>query len=280
MVFFRKDKEMYCTNCGKEVPDSAKVCGYCGTRLKVDEDTATRVEASTGSASGPGPLQDSPTKREGASAASSPPDKPTRATMQQKVSEPQRSEPGGVFEEPKKKIPAWAGFIFGVVLVGVIAVGIVFAMGGFGSSPEPETIIVTQLVEVSAPTDQQAEEPYEEEQEAPVIPEQPAETPEPVVPEEPAPEPVTDLYFTAGETMFCRAGPDVDYEDYWMANEGQTYQVLAVWHTNSNWKLIAMDDPGTRTNCCWVGGSGDLAGSTDTVPAIDYLPDRMACEVP
>jgi hypothetical protein len=27
---------MLCTNCGKEVPDTAKVCGYCGHRLKSD----------------------------------------------------------------------------------------------------------------------------------------------------------------------------------------------------------------------------------------------------
>ena len=25
---------MKCTNCGKMVPDSAKICGYCGHRLK------------------------------------------------------------------------------------------------------------------------------------------------------------------------------------------------------------------------------------------------------
>jgi hypothetical protein len=25
---------MYCTNCGKEVPNTAKVCGYCGQRLR------------------------------------------------------------------------------------------------------------------------------------------------------------------------------------------------------------------------------------------------------
>lgn len=25
---------MFCTNCGKEIPDHSKVCGYCGTVLK------------------------------------------------------------------------------------------------------------------------------------------------------------------------------------------------------------------------------------------------------
>jgi len=25
---------MKCAHCGKEVPDSAKVCGYCGTKLE------------------------------------------------------------------------------------------------------------------------------------------------------------------------------------------------------------------------------------------------------
>ena len=27
---------MHCTNCGQEVPDTAKVCGYCGHRLKAE----------------------------------------------------------------------------------------------------------------------------------------------------------------------------------------------------------------------------------------------------
>jgi len=58
------------------------------------------------------------------------------------------------------------------------------------------------------------------------------------------------------------------------------YQVLAAWHENSSWRLIAMDDPGTRTNCCWIGGTGTVDGDPNAIPLIHYLPDRIACELP
>jgi len=34
---------MICTNCGKEVPDNAKVCGYCGHKLKVVDPLPTAI---------------------------------------------------------------------------------------------------------------------------------------------------------------------------------------------------------------------------------------------
>jgi hypothetical protein len=35
---------MNCTNCGKSVPDNAKVCGYCGHRLKTESVPAPAIQ--------------------------------------------------------------------------------------------------------------------------------------------------------------------------------------------------------------------------------------------
>lgn len=86
-----------------------------------------------------------------------------------------------------------------------------------------------------------------------------------------------DPMFTASEDMFCRDGPTVNSEDHWVVYQGMTYPVLARWYQN-DWILVGMDDPGTRTKCCWVGGDGSLNVSFSSIPAIDFLPDRMSCD--
>jgi hypothetical protein len=115
-------------------------------------------------------------------------------------------------------------------------------------------------------------------------PEEPPE-PEPEEPEDlPESEPETEdtspsPIFTASETMFCRAGPGTDYPDHWVVDEGKSYPVIAKWHQN-DWLIVEMDDPGTRTKCCWIGGQGDLNVPLTSIPEIDYLPDRMSCNKP
>lgn len=82
--------------------------------------------------------------------------------------------------------------------------------------------------------------------------------------------------FRATQNMFCRDGPDRYYEAHITIFSGQVFPVVAQWH-NNDWLLIGIDDPSTRTKCCWVGGEGQLTGSLSNIPIIDYLPDRIDC---
>ncbi len=108
---------MYCTNCGNEVPDSAKVCGYCGQHLKV----ATPRQAAP-PASAPTPVE-----------------KPVRRAVAPQP-EPERTiEPGYIpptkSEEPsaKKRLPTWGLAVIGlVILTGGAA--LLFSQGIFSGS--------------------------------------------------------------------------------------------------------------------------------------------------
>ena len=106
----------------------------------------------------------------------------------------------------------------------------------------------------------------------------PASNPSANNPPQPNPVPDTPL-FTAGENMYCRGGPAPAFIDHWMLDKDKTYNVLGKWYTNE-WLLVGIDNPDTRTKCCWVGGKGDLNVNLASLPEIDYLPDRMSCQPP
>jgi lysophospholipase L1-like esterase len=95
----------------------------------------------------------------------------------------------------------------------------------------------------------------------------------------PLPPPPTLPSLFVQESSFCRAGPGLDYEDYWMVYEGESHPVLAKWYANT-WLLVGIDSSGTRTKCCWVGGSsGQVSGEFSSLPVLNYLVDRMTCSL-
>jgi serine/threonine protein kinase len=82
--------------------------------------------------------------------------------------------------------------------------------------------------------------------------------------------------FTASEDMFCRDGPGPGFEAHTTIMKGQTLPVLAKWFEN-HWLLIGINNPSTRTKCCWVGGDGHLNVNITSLRQIDFRPDRMTC---
>jgi len=86
-------------------------------------------------------------------------------------------------------------------------------------------------------------------------------------------------YFTAATNMLCREGPSTQYVDRWQLNAGEVVRALAQWGADSNWLLVDINVPAsvTRTDCCWVGGEGNLNVSLDQIKIINFLPDRTDC---
>ncbi len=82
--------------------------------------------------------------------------------------------------------------------------------------------------------------------------------------------------FTASENMFCRDGPGPEYEDHTMVLSGEIVPVLARW--SNGWYLVGIDNPNTRTKCCWIGGLGNLNVSVTSIQIINYLVDRITCQ--
>jgi serine/threonine protein kinase len=81
--------------------------------------------------------------------------------------------------------------------------------------------------------------------------------------------------FTANVNMFCRDGPSSDYEAHTTIMAGETLPVIAKWE--NGWFLVGIDDPSTRTRCCWVVGDGQLNVSLSSIQTINYLVDRITC---
>lgn len=73
---------------------------------------------------------------------------------------------------------------------------------------------------------------------------------------------------------FCRGGPSVEYEEEWTLDPGA--QVPVVGRAENGWWLVSIDDPRTRTECCWVG-AGTLQGDASAVPLIASLPPAGSC---
>jgi len=85
--------------------------------------------------------------------------------------------------------------------------------------------------------------------------------------------------FTATTDMLCREGPSTSHVDRWFLKAGEMVRVLAQWAEDPNWLLVDIEAPAadTRTDCCWVGGDGELSVSLDTIKTINFLPDRLDC---
>lgn len=86
-----------------------------------------------------------------------------------------------------------------------------------------------------------------------------------------------DPEFTANVNIFCRDGPSSDYEAHTTIMAGDTLPVLAKW--DNGWFLVGIDDPSTRTRCCWVVGDGELNVSLSSIITINYLVDRITCNL-
>lgn len=80
------------------------------------------------------------------------------------------------------------------------------------------------------------------------------------------------LYLDTG--AFCRAGPDKEYPEEWSLNAGDTAPIVGSYP--NGWWLVKIDDPRTRTECCWVG-TGTVQGNISNVPTITTLPPGGSC---
>ncbi len=80
----------------------------------------------------------------------------------------------------------------------------------------------------------------------------------------------------ADKTYFCRQGPSQFEEAHWTFEQGDSATILG--KTENDWWLIAVDEPDTRTKCCWIGG-GRPEGDTAAVSIIDFQIDRIDCDL-
>jgi hypothetical protein len=80
------------------------------------------------------------------------------------------------------------------------------------------------------------------------------------------------LYLDTG--AFCRAGPNKEYPEEWSLNTGDTAPIVGSYP--NGWWLVKIDDPRTRTECCWVG-TGTVQGNISNVPTITTLPPGGSC---
>jgi serine/threonine protein kinase len=81
-------------------------------------------------------------------------------------------------------------------------------------------------------------------------------------------------YLIADITYFCRQSPTQNSESHCMFNKGDKNLILG--RSNNDWWLIAIDDPSTRTKCCWVT-AGNPGGDLSIVPIIGFEIDRLNC---
>ena len=119
-----KVKIPHCPNCGKTVPAGAKICGYCGTPL-VNTDVAA---------------EPAPAKK---SAPKAPPAKKTRAKAKPEPApaEAEQPQPAPVKVAPVKarKLPKWAK-IAGLAAAAVVVLALVLFFAFSFVSPLPEDI--------------------------------------------------------------------------------------------------------------------------------------------
>jgi serine/threonine protein kinase len=197
-------------------------------------------------------------------------------------------EPAATVPEVKKPLPKkpWFWVTIAVSLLAVIIISIGFGDESVSRSEPTEKAVVAvrdegvdkPTIETESPSDiGQAPPTYTPQlpfTEIPltntVIPATNTSAPPTSAPISPDPE------FTASENMFCRDGPGPDYEDHTMVYTGEILPVIARW--SNGWFLVGIDNPNTRTRCCWVGGEGDLNVSLSSVQEITYLVDRITCQ--
>jgi eukaryotic-like serine/threonine-protein kinase len=78
----------------------------------------------------------------------------------------------------------------------------------------------------------------------------------------------------ADQNYFCRQRPDTTSDEHWVFKTGVTAPLIG--KSNNNWWLIGVDDPSTRTKCCWVAG-GHPNGNLEIIPLINYEINRSNC---
>ena len=86
--------------------------------------------------------------------------------------------------------------------------------------------------------------------------------------------------YTAKDDINCRDGPSIDTEQHWQLYPGQTVPALARW--SNGWIVVGIDDPDTRTKCCWINGDsqyGTLNVPLTSLQLINYFPDRINCDL-
>jgi serine/threonine-protein kinase len=217
----------------------------------------------------------------------------TELPQYQSTAQPQPAPAQGSYSSPMSPQPAARNFIFPRLLsvggAGILALCVCIGLiGGFASGlipnpfavPPPSTLPATDLPVAQPETLEPSDTPVVTEV-IPTIVVTPSATTivEPTEEISTPTEAVLLPYFTAQTNMLCREGPSTDYVDRWQVLAGETVQVLAQWYQDSNWLLVDVDPPPTetRTDCCWVGGSGTLNVSLDQIETISFLPDRLDC---
>ena len=56
------------------------------------------------------------------------------------------------------------------------------------------------------------------------------------------------------------------------------WPVLRIW-SDQIWILLEINLASTRTRCCWVSGDGQLNVPRDTILVINFVPDRIECDL-
>lgn len=106
---------MYCPNCGKQISDRAKVCGYCGQKLRVKTPKTEPNKKVTK------PL--APEKKASVGKAV-----PRRANDSKKSQQTTTKQEAAAGTKPRKRIRAWVWWVAGAV---VVALGAWLAFSGF-----------------------------------------------------------------------------------------------------------------------------------------------------
>jgi hypothetical protein len=137
---------MQCPNCGSEVPDSAKVCGYCGQRLKAAA-PAEPVPPIESPKPQPAPQAVPAKPVEPAPPAEAPKPQPAPEALSARPVEPKPVKPA----KPKKqgvprKFPVWGWAVIGLAIlagVGVLlsSLGVFPGNLTFGAKPAQSVIL-------------------------------------------------------------------------------------------------------------------------------------------
>jgi len=99
---------------------------------------------------------------------------------------------------------------------------------------------------------------------------QPNDTTEPTV----APQTGEGATLFLETPAFCRAAPMADAEEEWSFVAGTSLPIVGRYE--NGWMLVQVDDPRTRTECCWMG-AGTVLGDSSSIPLITNIPPGGSC---
>jgi hypothetical protein len=129
---------MFCPECGKEIPDVSKVCGFCGFRLPVPQETVEDAPVPAPVPEPPPAVEASPQPREAV--------QPSEATPTPPVAQEPAPPPKAPVAEiaptakPGRKLPGWTwGAVGGgalvLVVISLFAFGVIDLNGKSSASP-------------------------------------------------------------------------------------------------------------------------------------------------